>query len=134
MAQEKKGSRKAPRPSRKNVVITPHKGGRTARLNLRVTPEFERKIKESAKVAELSVSDYIIKTMDDEMEKPNVGQKIKDLEAGRDGYEYGYITDENETTISVDFSYPAPDQHARILFAKSDEGEEWMRVSQPKQF
>ena len=60
MAEKKQGSRKAPRPSRKNVVITPHKGGRTARFEARLTPAEKEAILEVIRASGLSSADWLV--------------------------------------------------------------------------
>jgi len=55
-----KGSRKAPRPSRKNVVITPHKGGRTARFEARLTPAEKQAILKVIRASGLSSADWLV--------------------------------------------------------------------------
>jgi hypothetical protein len=60
MAIKNKGSRKAPRPSRKNVVITSHKGGRTARFEARLTPAENEIIMALVESSGLSKSDWLM--------------------------------------------------------------------------
>jgi hypothetical protein len=66
MTIKNKGSRKAPRPSRKNVVITPHKGGRVARFECRLTPAENEIIMRLVEASGLSKSDWLMA-----MAKPN---------------------------------------------------------------
>ena len=66
MTTKKQGSRKAPRPSRKNVVITPHKGGRVARFECRLTPAENEIIMRLVEASGLSKSDWLMA-----MAKPN---------------------------------------------------------------
>ncbi len=61
MTNQKKGSRKAPRPSRKNVVITPHKGGRTARFEARLTPAEKEAILKVIRESGLSSADWLVR-------------------------------------------------------------------------
>ena len=60
MPAKKQGSRKAPRPSRKNVVITPHKGGRTARFEARLTPAEKQAILKVIRASGLSSADWLV--------------------------------------------------------------------------
>jgi hypothetical protein len=60
MNKKSQGSRKAPRPSRKNVVITPHKGGRVARFECRLTPAENEIIMRLVEASGLSKSDWLM--------------------------------------------------------------------------
>ena len=60
MQNKNQGSRKAPRPSRKNVVITPHKGGRVARFECRLTPAENEIIMRLVEASGLSKSDWLM--------------------------------------------------------------------------
>ena len=60
MAEKKQGSRKAPRPSRNNVVITPYKGGRTARFEARLTPAEKQAIMKVIQESGLSSADWLV--------------------------------------------------------------------------
>jgi hypothetical protein len=57
MNETKKGSRKAPRPLRK---ITPHKGGRTARFEARLTPAEKAAILKAVHASGLSSADWLV--------------------------------------------------------------------------
>ena len=57
MSAKKQGSR---RPSRKNVVITPHKGGRTERFEARLTPAEKQAIMKVIQESGLSSADWIV--------------------------------------------------------------------------
>lgn len=60
MSAKKQGSRKAPRPSRKNVVITPHKDGRTERFEARLTPAEKQAIMKVIQESGLSFADWLV--------------------------------------------------------------------------
>lgn len=60
MRQDTKGSRKAPRPSRKNVKITAHKGGRTERFECRLTPTEKQIVMKRVKSSGLSAADWLM--------------------------------------------------------------------------
>ena len=60
MPAKKQGSRKAPRPSRKNVVITPHKGGRVERFECRLTPSEKTIVMECVRKSGLSAADWLM--------------------------------------------------------------------------
>jgi len=60
MSQNTKGSRKAPRPSRKGVKITSHKGGRTERFECRLTPAEKSIVMERVKSSGLSAADWLM--------------------------------------------------------------------------
>jgi len=57
MSAKKQGSR---RPSRKNVVITPHKGGRTERFEARLTPAEKQAIMKVIQESGLSSADWLV--------------------------------------------------------------------------
>jgi hypothetical protein len=60
MAETKKGSRKAPRTSRKGVKIASHKGGRTERFECRLTPAEKQIVMERVKSSGLSAADWLM--------------------------------------------------------------------------
>jgi phosphoglycerate dehydrogenase-like enzyme len=60
MPTKKQGSLSAPRPSRKNIVITPHKGGRTERFEARLTPAEKQAIKKVIQESGLSSADWLV--------------------------------------------------------------------------
>ena len=60
MTIKSQGSLAAPRPSRKNVVITPHKGGRTARFEARLTPAEKEAILGVIRASGLSSADWLV--------------------------------------------------------------------------
>jgi hypothetical protein len=66
MKSKNQGSRKAPRPSRKNVYITPSKGGRIERFECRLTPAENEIIMRLVEASGLSKSDWLMA-----MAKPN---------------------------------------------------------------
>jgi hypothetical protein len=78
MPAKKQGSRKAPRPSRKNVVITPYKGGRTARFEARLTPAENEIIMSLVKESGLSKSDWLMA-----LAKPNKALTRQKLLVGK---------------------------------------------------
>jgi len=57
MASKSQGSRKAPRSL---VKITPHKGGRTARFEARLTPAEKQAIMKVIHESGLSSSDWLV--------------------------------------------------------------------------
>ena len=60
MAEQTKGSRKAPRPTRKGIAITPHKGGRVARFECRLTEAENQVIMQLVAASGLSKSDWLM--------------------------------------------------------------------------
>ena len=60
MLNNNKGSRKTPRPPRKNVFITPHKGGRVARFECRLTLAEKEIIMRLIDVSGLSGADWLM--------------------------------------------------------------------------
>jgi len=75
MNKKSQGSRKAPRPSRKNVVITPHKGGRVARFECRLTLAENKIITRLVEASGLSKSDWLMA-----LAKPNKARTRQKLE------------------------------------------------------
>jgi hypothetical protein len=57
MSENEKGSRKAPRSL---VKITPHKGGRTARFEARLTPAEKEIIMECVRKSGFSAADWLM--------------------------------------------------------------------------
>lgn len=50
---------KQKRPSRKGVPITSHKGGRTDRIGVRVTPETKQMIQAMSEAHDLTMADVV---------------------------------------------------------------------------
>ena len=57
------------RPSRKDIVITPHKGGRTNRVNVRATDGVKEMLDRIATYGEESTADVIERLVRDEWER-----------------------------------------------------------------
>ena len=73
MAEQKRGSRKAPRPTRKGIAITPHKGGRVARFECRLTEAENRVIMQLVTASGLSKSDWLMSVA----QPPNAKQSAR---------------------------------------------------------
>lgn len=57
------------RPSRKGVSIKPHKGGRTAKLFMTITPDALAKLKAIVASRKQSRSDYLQEKIDEDYKK-----------------------------------------------------------------
>jgi len=66
MSENTKGSLATPRPPRKNVFITPHKGGRVARFECRLTLAEKEIIMRLIDVSGLSGADWLMSVVRDD--------------------------------------------------------------------
>lgn len=71
MSETKKGSRKAPRPTRKGIAITPHKGGRVARFECRLTEAENQVIMQLVTASGLSKSDWLMSVAQPTLREPD---------------------------------------------------------------
>jgi hypothetical protein len=71
MEKENKGSRKAPRPTRKGIAITPHKGGRVARFECRLTEAENQTIMQLVTASGLSKSDCLMSVVQPTLREPD---------------------------------------------------------------
>lgn len=77
MAKQDKGSRQAPRPSRKGVAIKPYKGGRTARFECRLTESENEIITQLVQASGLSKSDWLMSVAQPTLREPDGGKSAK---------------------------------------------------------
>lgn len=71
---KKKGGRKAPRPSRKGIAITPYKGGRVARFECRLTEIENEIITQLVQASGLSKSDWLMSVAQPTPQEPDGGK------------------------------------------------------------